>query len=150
MAVFWIPFGTAPAATKHAPTQSLIDVGSGNIIRAAPIFISLDLLPARHNFLAASISRAVPFSAPHRSLQLSFSSFKALVAAFVSSVFIGITSVFSYSVILEQKNFNALKGVALPFLCSGKLAFFIEALNFRASDSHVFLAIREFGEWFET
>jgi hypothetical protein len=32
-------------------------------------------------------------------------------------------------VILEQKNFNALKGVALPFFCSSKLAFFIEALE---------------------
>jgi hypothetical protein len=34
-------------------------------------------------------------------------------------------------VILEQKNFNMLKDVALPFFCSGKLAFFIEALEIR-------------------
>jgi hypothetical protein len=34
-------------------------------------------------------------------------------------------------VILEQKSFDVLKGVALPFFCSGKLAFFIEALEIR-------------------
>jgi hypothetical protein len=59
---------------------------------------------------------------------------------------LGITPVFSYNVILEQKNFNALKGVALPFFCSGKLAFFIEALKFDVSDSGVFAASRQFRE----
>jgi hypothetical protein len=34
-------------------------------------------------------------------------------------------------VILEQKNFSVLKGVALPFFCSGELAFFIEAVEIR-------------------
>jgi hypothetical protein len=53
-------------------------------------------------------------------------------------------------VILEQKNFNALKGVALPFFYSGKLAFFIKALKFGASDSDVFAANRQFRGWFET
>ena len=43
-----------------------------------------------------------------------------------------------------------LKDVALPFFCSGKLAFFIEALKFGASDSGVFAANRQFREWFET
>jgi hypothetical protein len=42
---------------------------------------------------------------------------------------LGIASVFPYNVILEQKNLNVLKGVALPFFCSGKLAFFTEALE---------------------
>jgi hypothetical protein len=53
-------------------------------------------------------------------------------------------------VILEQKNFNVPKGVASPFFCSDKLAFFIEALKFSAPDSDVFAANRQFREWFET
>jgi hypothetical protein len=150
MARFWIPFCTAPAATKHAPKAGLMGVGSGNMIMATPIFISLGSLPARHNFLVASTSRAVPFKAPNRSVQLSFSSFKVLVAVFVSSFFIGYRASLLYSVILEQKNFNVLKGVASSFFCFGKLAFFIEALKFDASDSDVFAANRQFRQLFET
>jgi hypothetical protein len=52
-------------------------------------------------------------------------------------------------VISEQKNFNVLKDVVLPFFCSGKLAFFIEAPKFGAFDSDVFAASRQFREWFE-
>jgi hypothetical protein len=53
-------------------------------------------------------------------------------------------------VILEQKNFNMLKDVALPFFCSGSLRFLLKRLKFGAFDSDVFAVSRQFREWFET
>src|SRR3989304_9062388 len=106
-----------PAATKHAPIVSLMGVGSGNTINAIPIFTSLDLLPSRHSFLVASASRLVLFIAPNRSTQLSFNSFKALVAVFTSSVFIG-RPFFFHIVLLEEKNFGILNDVAPQFFSS--------------------------------
>jgi hypothetical protein len=62
---------------------------------------------------------------------------------------LGIASVFSYSAILEQKNFNLLRGVALPFSVLVSLRFLLKCMKFGGSDSDFFAANRQFREWFE-
>jgi hypothetical protein len=52
-------------------------------------------------------------------------------------------------VILEQKNFSVLKGVALPFSALASSSFLMKRLKFGASDSDVFAANRQFREWFK-
>jgi hypothetical protein len=51
---------------------------------------------------------------------------------------------------LKQKYFHALKGVALPFFCSGSLRFLLKRLHFGASDGDVFAVNSQFCQLFET
>jgi len=53
-------------------------------------------------------------------------------------------------VILEQKNFSVLKGIALSSFCSGEFAFLLKRLKFIASNGDVFAANRQFRECFKT